>query len=182
MERSILQCALRQNSLELTLRFENIPRSLLGLFVDQKFGLLIYSPVYVLAAFGIGIVWRDRRWRTAAIVVICGVLSYALNSSRYFMWWGGASAPARFLVPILPLLALPIAAALVNASSQMAARVQPRSFAISLSLIVAGGGLVMARGNPALQSSARHRERSSRRFRAALHSPPRCRLLRSKTG
>jgi hypothetical protein len=128
---------------ELTLRFENIPRSLLGLFVDQKFGLLIYSPVYVLAALGIGILWRDRRWRTAAIVVICGVLSYAVNSGRYFMWWGGASAPARFLVPILPLLALPIAAVLVNASSQMARATA--LVAISLSVIVAGGGLVMAR-------------------------------------
>jgi hypothetical protein len=128
---------------ELTLRFENIPRSLLGLFVDQKFGLLIYSPVYVLAAFGMGILWRDRRWRTAAIVVIGGVVSYAVSSSRYYMWWGGASAPARFLVPVLPLLALPIAAVLVNARSRIAHATALN--AISVSLIVAGIGLVSAK-------------------------------------
>jgi len=34
-------------------------------------------------------------------------LSYLLSSSAYHMWWGGSSAPARFAVPVLPLLVLP---------------------------------------------------------------------------
>jgi hypothetical protein len=132
------------NSPELALRIENVPRSLLGLFVDQKFGLLIYSPVYVLAVLGLGIMLRDRRWRVPGLVVICMVASYAVSSSRYYMWWGGTSAPARFLVPVLPLLALPIAAALVTSSSQITRATA--LVAISLSVIVAGIGLTTAEG------------------------------------
>ena len=40
-------------------RFENLPRSLLGLLIDQKFGLLVYSPVYALAAVGTWRLFRD---------------------------------------------------------------------------------------------------------------------------
>jgi hypothetical protein len=132
------------SSPELALRFENIPRSLLGLFVDQKFGLLIYSPVYVLAALGLGIMLRDRRWRGPGLIVSCVVASYVISSSRYYMWWGGTSAPARFLVPVLPLLALPIATALMNTSSQITRATT--WVAISLSVIVAGIGLTTSEG------------------------------------
>jgi hypothetical protein len=129
---------------ELALRLENVPRSLLGLLVDQKFGLLIYSPAYVLAALGLGIMLRDRQWRVSGLVGICVGASYAMNSSRYYMWWGGASAPARFLVPVLPLLALPLAAALANASSQIARATA--WVAISLSVVVAAIGVTTAEG------------------------------------
>jgi hypothetical protein len=129
---------------ELALRFENVPRSLLGLFVDQKFGLLIYSPVYLLAALGLGMMLRDRRWRMSGLVVIGVVASYAISSSRYYMWWGGASAPARFLVPALPLLALPLAAALVNARSQITRATA--LVGICMSVMVAGIGLTTGEG------------------------------------
>jgi hypothetical protein len=33
---------------------ENIPRSLLGLAFDQKFGLLVYAPIYAVVAWGFG--------------------------------------------------------------------------------------------------------------------------------
>ncbi len=38
-------------------------------------------------------------------------MGYAVASASYRMWWGGASAPARFLVPMLLPLALPIGVA-----------------------------------------------------------------------
>ena len=39
------------------------------------------------------------------------LLVFFVSSARYYMWWGGASAPARFLVPLVPLLAPMVAAA-----------------------------------------------------------------------
>jgi hypothetical protein len=90
----------------------NIPRSLLGLLFDQKFGLLVYSPVYSLAAIGCWLMLRsaDRRGFVAALTLTAVAL--AVTNARLYMWWGGSSAPARFLVPILPLLAPMIAVAI----------------------------------------------------------------------
>ena len=42
---------------------KNIPRGALGLLFDQKFGLLVYSPVYVLAVLGAWWLMRDRQDR-----------------------------------------------------------------------------------------------------------------------
>lgn len=85
------------------LQLSNIPRGLFGLFVDQEFGLLIYSPFYVLAALGCWALLRapETRWQTlgvtATIVIFLGSIT------PFYMWWGGYSGPARFLVPVIPL-------------------------------------------------------------------------------
>lgn len=92
-------------------RAENIPRSLLGLLVDQKFGLFVYAPVYLAALAGAWIMMRDRRRRAFAWFLVAGAALYSLSSGREYMWWGGSSAPARYLVPILPLLAPLVAVA-----------------------------------------------------------------------
>src|SRR5262249_34160230 len=82
-------------------RFENIPRSLLGWMFDQKFGLLWYSPVYVFAIAGVVLMLRSKReLRLLAIGSLATIAAFALGSARLYMWWGGASAPARFLMPI----------------------------------------------------------------------------------
>jgi hypothetical protein len=90
----------------------NIPRSLLGVLLDQKFGLLIYSPVYALAAVGCWLMLRrtELRWFGAALAL--GAAALVISNARLYMWWGGSSAPARFLVPILPFLAPMIAVAI----------------------------------------------------------------------
>jgi hypothetical protein len=98
-------------------RFENLPRSLLGLLIDQKFGLLVYSPVYVLAAVGTWRLFREPQRRGLAIALTAASVPYLIGSARLHMWWGGNSAPARFMVPMLPLLAPAIAAALVSIRS-----------------------------------------------------------------
>ena len=35
------------------------------------------------------------------------LVPYLLAVTHFAMWWGGRSAPARFFVPMLPLLAIP---------------------------------------------------------------------------
>ncbi len=91
--------------------FANIPRGLLGLLFDQKFGLLIYAPVYLIAIAGSWMMLRRADLRPFALALLATVAVFVASSTRMYMWWGGSSAPARFLVPILPLLAPMIAIA-----------------------------------------------------------------------
>ncbi len=89
--------------------FANIPRGVLGLLFDQKFGLLVYAPIYLVAIAGCWVMLRRAEQRWFALALLATVLTFVASSTRMYMWWGGSSAPARFLVPILPLLAPMIA-------------------------------------------------------------------------
>lgn len=92
-------------------RLENLPRSLAGAFFDQKFGLFVYAPIYVIAVWGGWRLLREPRWRSLGIVSLGLAVLYVGSSARLYMWWGGSSAPARFLVPVVPLLAPALALA-----------------------------------------------------------------------
>jgi hypothetical protein len=80
-------------------------RSLAGLFLDRSFGLLPIAPVFVLALAGLPLVLARREaWPHALVglAVLAPLLSWR-------MWWGGQCPPARFLVPLLPFLAVAVA-------------------------------------------------------------------------
>jgi len=87
--------------------------ALAGLFLDRSFGLFPHAPVFLVGLAGLAQLWRRRRdtWPLllAAAVVLAPVLPWR-------MWWGGQSPPARFVVPLVPVLA--IAAALRLAESE----------------------------------------------------------------
>lgn len=77
---------------------------LLGLFFDQQYGLLVAAPIYALFAAGlVRMAWgRDR-----AAVVLGGIVAINVALAASFpMWWGGWSTAGRFLVPVLPALAV----------------------------------------------------------------------------
>jgi hypothetical protein len=83
------------------------PAGTLGLFVDHEYGLLVYAPVFVLATAGVIALLR------AAPVTASAALAAAtatLVTAASYVWWGGTGAPARFLVPVLPIAALSLAA------------------------------------------------------------------------
>ncbi|MGE0451494.1 MAG: hypothetical protein AB7Q29_18115 [Vicinamibacterales bacterium] len=82
----------------------NIPHGLIGLFFDQKFGLLFYAPVYLVAIAGGAVMLRDPALRRLALVLGAVVVVFVGSTARLYMFWGGSSAPARFLVPILPCM------------------------------------------------------------------------------
>jgi hypothetical protein len=90
------------------MRLARIPHGLAGLFLDQQFGLLPNAPIYLVAAFGFGALWRRSRRLAVEIAVAC--VPYVLAVSAHHMWWGGRSSPVRFLVPVLLPMALPLAA------------------------------------------------------------------------
>src|SRR4029453_5158216 len=50
-----------------TLTIGNVPHGVLGLLFDQKFGLLIYSPVYLLSLAGFWFLVRDQSTRFFAL-------------------------------------------------------------------------------------------------------------------
>ncbi|MGE5245743.1 MAG: hypothetical protein ACM3SQ_16090 [Betaproteobacteria bacterium] len=87
---------------------KDVPWGATGLLIDQQFGLLPNAPVLAFAL--VGWLWLARRRLRLALELAVVALPYALATAAYHMWWGGTSAPARFLVPVVPLLALPAAA------------------------------------------------------------------------
>jgi hypothetical protein len=93
----------------------NIPRGMLGLLFDQKFGLFVYGPIYLAAVAGSWTLMRRADFRFPALVLIATAALFAFSSARMYMWWGGSSAPARFLVPMMPCLTPMIAVAISDA-------------------------------------------------------------------
>jgi hypothetical protein len=82
-------------------------RAVLGLLFDRSFGLLPYAPVFLL---GLAALFSRAWWQAkdaasqtlVALAVLVPVLSWR-------MWWGGQCPPARFLVPLVPLLSVALA-------------------------------------------------------------------------
>jgi len=118
----------------------NIPRGVLGLLFDQKFGLLIYSPLYVLAVPGIVLMLRQRQHRLPAVGAIATAVVFLAATTRFYMWWGGSSPPARFLVPVVPLLAPLVAYGVAGLTSRLgrALVVSTVLFTIGIALVAAG--------------------------------------------
>ena len=92
---------------ELSLRL--LPEGLQGLLLDQEFGLLAYAPAFVLAVPGLFVLARGSRRLAAASAAL--LLVVILTAGSWPMWRGGFNPPARFLVPLVPVLALCVAAA-----------------------------------------------------------------------
>ena len=119
----------------------NIPRGLLGLSIDQEYGLLPYSPVFAVSMLGVWVMARQRDTRGYAIGMLLVVAPFLASTTQYYMWWGGGSVPARFVVPILPLLAPMIAVAIQHFRGSAARG----GFALALAYSVLAFGVVVVR-------------------------------------
>lgn len=87
----------------------HIYRGLVGLFLDQEFGLLFYAPYLVAGIAGLFLLKHQRGLAGALAGMLVGL---ALPASAFAMWWGGDSPPARLILPVVPLLAVPLARAI----------------------------------------------------------------------
>ena len=85
--------------------------SLAGLFFDSSFGLLFTAPAFAVAA-GALTAWR-RPSRDAWAALALGA-ALVLPLVFWQTWWAGACPPARFLVPLAPLLAVAAAGRLAE--------------------------------------------------------------------
>jgi hypothetical protein len=93
----------RQTSIEF------LAAGLAGLAFDQQFGLVANTPVFALLPWGMWVLWRERPRLALELKAIA--IPYVLVVGSFGMWWGGWSAPARFLACLLPLAVPPLAAA-----------------------------------------------------------------------
>ena len=90
-----------------------IGRRAAGLLLDQEYGLLPYAPIFALAPVGLVLLARRDRELARNIVLVAGayLALILLPITNAHGWTGGWSPAGRFWVPIVPLLAYPIAAA-----------------------------------------------------------------------
>jgi hypothetical protein len=87
---------------------------LAGMLLDQEFGLLPYAPVFLLAAIGFVVMARSRPSLAWRIGLVAGgyLLPIVLPITNWVGFTAGWSPAARFLVPIVPLAAMGVAAAI----------------------------------------------------------------------
>lgn len=71
-------------------------------------GLFVLSPWLLLAFPGFWLWWRSRQHRPEFWVAAASVLSFFLFNSSSGMWWGGYAIGPRYLLPMLPFMALSI--------------------------------------------------------------------------
>jgi hypothetical protein len=95
-------------------RLAYVPVAFPALLFDQQFGLVPNAPVYFAGFLGLfGLVrWRPR----LGVELLLVTFGYLLVAGSFRMWWGGQSAPARFTVPVLPIVAAGAACAWAAAS------------------------------------------------------------------
>ena len=80
-----------------------------GSLLDEQRGILPYAPVLLVAIAAVVVAWRRWGWWVALAVAACTV---HLVVSSGIAQGGGYCPPGRWLVVFVPLLAVPLAAAL----------------------------------------------------------------------
>jgi hypothetical protein len=114
-------------------------RGLLGLLLDQEFGIVLVAPVWALALVGAVVAARERRWRfvllTAGPFVLAWYILGGVGVSRGAGtggWTAGFSPPGRFVAAALPLLAVSGALALDRITGRRAWAAVAGAFAATL--------------------------------------------------
>lgn len=108
----------------------HIPWGGSALILDRQFGLLLFAPVLLLGLAGAVGLWRRDRTVAALATAVAGI---SLGTGGAFsMWWGGASAPARFLIGSTPALLLFCGAAWEHSKDRRAALGAAGGFGLGL--------------------------------------------------
>ncbi|WP_110171354.1 hypothetical protein [Luteitalea pratensis] len=117
-----------------------------GLLFDQQFGLLASAPVLMVVLVAMRRTLRETTpgtWWVALLVVSLALL-YTCVVGAYRMWWGGLSAPARFLVPLIlplaPFIALGWHSLQTRASRHMVVAMLVTSLALTALLVYVDHG------------------------------------------
>ncbi len=128
---------------------DRIARGLAGWWLDQQRGLLVYSPVYLVALIGLPLLWRRFRWTGLALLAPL-LIAYGLTVA-----WGGFwvswEISARYLVVGTPLLAAPMALAWAAIRGLLFRAVAIATLAISMlntALLLSVPGLAAYRESP----------------------------------
>jgi hypothetical protein len=114
------------------------PSALAGLLVSPNRGIVVFSPIVLVAMAGIPLAFKSG-WRSAvwwcALAALCQYLLYG----SYTVWWGGHTYGPRYMLDILPLL-VPVAAALLASLRVTPIMRLAAALALTWSIVVAGTG------------------------------------------
>jgi hypothetical protein len=120
---------------EMGRRLLHTPLSFVGFFFDQRIGLLLYAPAFLLAVPGAVLLWRRGAGRVLELAAL-GLAPIALYS--WFYWsMGGYGPPNRPAVPGVPFLAVLAGAACAGAGGWAARRARDVLWAPGLLLTAA---------------------------------------------
>jgi hypothetical protein len=101
--------ALHDSVHAVTYSFALSATGLAGLLVSPSRGLIVYSPIVLVALWGAGGV-RAGGWRGPLVWCAAAAAALYLLYGSYAVWWGGHTYGPRYMLDVLPLLA-PLAAA-----------------------------------------------------------------------
>jgi hypothetical protein len=92
----------------------NLLAGFFGLTVFPARGLLFFSPIFALLA-AVPWIWGAMPLvvRQLVMAFFPGAIAYILLVSKLNIWWGSTGWGPRYLVAVLPILFLPVAASLV---------------------------------------------------------------------
>jgi hypothetical protein len=82
-----------------------VARGALGLLFDRERGLVGHAPIFLIVPACVALTWRQTRW-----LLVPAALLY-VPMAAFVVWGAGFSPAARYLVPLVPLAALPVALA-----------------------------------------------------------------------
>ncbi|HEV2125076.1 MAG TPA: hypothetical protein VGW38_20190, partial [Chloroflexota bacterium] len=91
--------------------------ALAGTLVSPSRGLLVFSPVLILAVAGVVVRVRSRRFDALDAAVVTSVVMFWLSISAFPHWWGGNAYGPRLLTDVVPMLLyllLPVVDAIPN--------------------------------------------------------------------
>lgn len=145
-----------------TLFTGSVLTGLAGQLFAQAQGALGTAPFALLAIPGAVVLWR--RDRATAFKICLATVPFWLVTLTYRDWWGGDAPPLRYLLPMLPLWAVYVAAGLA-ALRTVAARVVVGALAaatLALTLVIPAAlrlGWPLANGQGALLATLGQRLR-----------------------
>ncbi len=109
--------------------------ALWGLTFGSFRGLFVRAPWLLLALPAYIVWWRQATYRAEWWVLLLAPLSLILFYGSSAMWWGGFGAGPRYIVPIIPFLALPAA--------WFAARLWARPLARPAIIAIVGASIIL---------------------------------------
>jgi len=113
-----------------------------GLLASPGRGLLLYCPICLLTL----VAWNGfaRKFRAESIFIFLCVITLTVGYAKWYSWEGGWCWGPRFLIPVVPLLALPLATLFISTSGRRPQRFQRAALSVvlAIALIVAVNGIV----------------------------------------
>jgi hypothetical protein len=82
----------------------NLLEGLLGNLISPSRGLLIFSPVLILAVAGVALKLKRRTFDKLDAALVAIIVLHWLVISDFALWWGGWAYGPRFFADILPYL------------------------------------------------------------------------------